>query len=125
MRNRRLAEFEPEPLIDPSKNVETDEPIELHQPNEAPGLQNLAKVNYLNFIGNKRFEDEAELAIRKYGVGSCGPRGFYGTIDIHLTLESRLAEFMGVEETVLYSYGFSTTSSAIGAYCKKKDIVFW
>ena len=23
----------------------------------------------------------------KYGVGSCGPRGFYGTIDVHLELE--------------------------------------
>lgn len=45
--------------------------------------------------------------------------------DIHLTLESRLAEFMGVEETVLYSYGFSTAASAIGAYCKKRDILFW
>ena len=25
--------------------------------------------------------------VQKYGVGSCGPRGFYGTIDVHLTLE--------------------------------------
>ena len=25
--------------------------------------------------------------IEKYGIGSCGPRGFYGTIDVHLTLE--------------------------------------
>ena len=25
--------------------------------------------------------------IEKYGVGSCGPRGFYGTIDVHLQLE--------------------------------------
>ena len=23
----------------------------------------------------------------KYGVGACGPRGFYGTIDVHLNLE--------------------------------------
>lgn len=27
--------------------------------------------------------------IDKYGVGSCGPRGFFGTIDVHLTLEVR------------------------------------
>ena len=26
-------------------------------------------------------------AIHKYGVGSCGPRGFYGTVDVHLHLE--------------------------------------
>ena len=29
--------------------------------------------------------------IEKYGVGSCGPRGFYGTIDVHLQLEVCLA----------------------------------
>jgi hypothetical protein len=23
-------------------------------------------------------------AVEQYGVGSCGPRGFYGTIDVHL-----------------------------------------
>jgi len=26
---------------------------------------------------------------RSYGVGSCGPRGFYGTFDVHLNLEAR------------------------------------
>ena len=35
--------------------------------------------------------------IMKYGVGSCGPRGFYGTIDVHLQLEDELAQFMGTE----------------------------
>ena len=25
--------------------------------------------------------------VKKYGIGSCGPRGFYGTIDVHLKLE--------------------------------------
>lgn len=35
--------------------------------------------------------------IKKYGVGSCGPRGFYGTIDVHLTLEDRLAAFLKAE----------------------------
>ena len=31
---------------------------------------------------------------------------------------------MNVEETVLYSYGFSTIASAIPAYAKKGDIIF-
>jgi serine palmitoyltransferase len=31
-------------------------------------------------IGNKRVEDVAIKTLRKYGTGSCGPRGFYGTI---------------------------------------------
>lgn len=86
----------------------------------------------------------AEHSIRTYGVGTCGPRGFYGTlgnvllfllkikisfiyscfVDVHLLLEGKLAEFLNLEESVLYSYGFSTVASAIGAYCKKYDIIF-
>lgn len=31
--------------------------------------------------------DACRATIDKYGVGSCGPRGFYGTIDVHLQLE--------------------------------------
>ena len=33
----------------------------------------------------------------KYGVGSCGPRGFYGTIDVHLELEVILTHRRHVE----------------------------
>lgn len=46
-------------------------------------------------------------------------------LDVHLDLENKIAEFLGLEETVLYSYGFSTVSSAIGAYCKRSDYIFW
>ena len=61
---------------------------------------------------------------RKYGVGSCGPRAFYGTTDIHLALEERLARFLGMEQAVSYSYAFSTIASAIPAYAKKGDIIY-
>lgn len=37
-------------------------------------------------------QDVAKKTILKYGVGSCGPRGFYGTVDVHLNLESDLAK---------------------------------
>lgn len=40
--------------------------------------------------------------VEKYGVGSCGPRGFYGTFDVHLDLEKALAQFMGQEEAIIY-----------------------
>lgn len=85
---------------------------------------NLASHNYLNFIGDAEIESSAIQSIGKYGVGSCGPRGFYGTVDVHLELEQRLAAFMGCEEACVYSYGFSTVASAIPSYCKRGDLVF-
>ena len=45
--------------------------------------------------------------------------------DVHLELENRLAKFVGKEEAILYSYGFAAISSAIPAYSKRRDIIFW
>ncbi len=45
---------------------------------------NLATHNYLGFVENQDCIDAAIKGLRKYGVGSCGPRGFYGTVgEIH------------------------------------------
>lgn len=44
--------------------------------------------------------------------------------DVHLDLEKRVCEFLGTEETVLYSLAFSTVASAIPAYAKRNDIIY-
>ena len=44
--------------------------------------------------------------------------------DVHLDLEDKIAKFMGVEEALIYSYGFSTIASAIPAYSKRGDVIF-
>ncbi|PWZ25234.1 Long chain base biosynthesis protein 1a [Zea mays] len=61
--------------------------------------------------------------IGEIGVGSCGPRGFYGTIDVHLDCESKIAKFLGTPDSILYSYGISTIFSVIPAFYKKGDII--
>ena len=85
---------------------------------------NLATHNYLGLYESEEIKEAAIKSIQKYGVGSCGPRGFYGTVDVHLELEERLAKFMDHEEAVVYSYAFSTIASAIPAYSKRNDIIF-
>uniref|UniRef100_A0A1L8EBN7 Serine palmitoyltransferase 1 n=1 Tax=Haematobia irritans TaxID=7368 RepID=A0A1L8EBN7_HAEIR len=85
---------------------------------------NLATHNYLGLLEDEQILEDAVKSLRKYGVGSCGPRGFYGTMDVHLDLEERLAKFMQMEEALVYSYGFSTIASAIPAYSKRGDVIF-
>eukprot|EP01034_Spumella_vulgaris_P031741 gene31741-39209_t len=65
----------------------------------------------------------ARGALDFYGCGSCGPRGFYGTIDQHLFFEEAIAKFMGTQEAICYSDGASAVSSAIAAFCKKGDLL--
>ncbi|KAK9031519.1 hypothetical protein V6N11_032894 [Hibiscus sabdariffa] len=84
---------------------------------------NFASANYLGFVGHEKLLESCTSALEKYGVGSCGPRGFYGTIDVHLDCEARIAKFLGTHDSILYSYGLSTMFSAIPCFCKKGDII--
>ncbi|XP_043224355.1 serine palmitoyltransferase 1-like [Amphibalanus amphitrite] len=87
-------------------------------------LLNVASHNYLGMVGDPRVETASVTALRKYGVGACGPRTFFGTVDVHLELERSISAFLGTEETAIYSLGFSTVSSAIPAYAKPGDVLF-
>lgn len=46
-------------------------------------------------------------------------------IDVHLNLEERIAKFTHYEEAIIYSFGFAAIASAIPAYSKRNDIIFW
>ncbi|XP_013772766.1 serine palmitoyltransferase 1-like [Limulus polyphemus] len=126
-----IAEWKPEPLVpDSSKNHYALKPRvvsgALGKKITVNGTEclNMGTHNYLGLIDSPEIKEAAVKGLRKYGVGSCGPRGFYGTVDVHLDLEAQLAEFMGVEEAILYSYGFSCMPSAIPAYAKRGDVIF-
>ncbi|KAK1311084.1 Long chain base biosynthesis protein 1b [Acorus calamus] len=84
---------------------------------------NFVSANYLGLIGHEKIIDSCIGALEKFGVGSCGPRGFYGTVDVHLDCEAKIAKFLGTPDSILYSYGISTIFSAIPAFCKKGDII--
>jgi len=126
-----IAEWNPDPLVpdvDPNepalKPKFVDGKMGKYVRIEGKEYLNVGTTNFQGFVGDQRIEEIAKKTIFKYGVGSCGPRGFYGTVDVHLDLEKELAEFLGCEEAVLYSYGFATIASAIPAYAKKGDIIF-
>lgn len=69
------------------------------------------------------FQAKSIEVIKKYGVGTCGPSGFYGTIDIHLDLQKELAKALGTEGAIIYAQGYSAISSVIPAFSKKGDII--
>ncbi|KAH0510096.1 Serine palmitoyltransferase 1 [Microtus ochrogaster] len=126
-----IEEWQPEPLVPPvskihpalNYNIVSGPPTHNIVVNGKECV-NFASFNFLGLLANPRVKAAALASLKKYGVGTCGPRGFYGTFDVHLDLEERLAKFMRTEEAIIYSYGFSTIASAIPAYSKRGDIVF-
>lgn len=118
--NGKRIDWKPLPLIE--HDVVVEEPPIMGKIDD--NTLNVGATSFLDLDKEESILESALTSMAKYGVGSCGPRGFFGTIDVHLTLEERLANFLEVEETCVYSYGFATIASAVPSYCKKPDIVF-
>eukprot|EP00744_Colponema_vietnamica_P009455 GILI01013438.1.p1 GENE.GILI01013438.1~~GILI01013438.1.p1 ORF type:complete len:510 (+),score=117.29 GILI01013438.1:38-1567(+) len=70
---------------------------------------------------HKDVSEVAKTAIRVYGVGSAGPRGFYGTIKPHFDFENNVSAFLGAENTALFSYSFATISTVIPTVASRGD----
>lgn len=140
-----IQEFQPKPLIEPDHIKEMDESLINISSKESEMLcfssaigshvtlagddaesastryVNFASLGVLNYQTDEKVIDSAIKTLRTNGVGSCGPRGFYGTVDVHMQLEERIAKFMGSEEAVLYSSGFATIASVLPAFSKPGD----
>ncbi|KIX06894.1 uncharacterized protein Z518_04870 [Rhinocladiella mackenziei CBS 650.93] len=86
-------------------------------------VTNLASYNFYNWVSNENLKERAIQTLRTYGVGPCGPPGFYGTQDVHLKLESDIAAFLGTTACIIYAQAFSTISSVIPAFSKRGDII--
>lgn len=61
--------------------------------------------------------------MRTYGVGPCGPPGFYGTQDVHMKTEADVAAHLGVPACIIYAQSFSTISSVIPSFSKRGDVI--
>ncbi|KAJ5732630.1 serine palmitoyltransferase component [Penicillium malachiteum] len=86
-------------------------------------VTNLSSFNFYNFNTNENLKEQAIQTLRNYGVGPCGPRGFYGTQDVHLKTEADIASYLGTAGCIMYSQAFSTISSVIPAFSKRGDII--
>lgn len=84
---------------------------------------NCASNNFLQLSENPSVLNEVKKTIKNYGVGACGPAGFYGNQDVHNTLEYDLARFFGTENTVLYGQDFCVAASVLPAFTKRGDVL--
>lgn len=129
-----IAEWEPKPLIGAPDEEEALLLSETPVVTSASGTRvtvagddrELVNLTATDLFGVRFEEDVKRLAVEKikyYGVGSCGPAGFYGNEDVHIRCEEALAAFLGTERCILYSQGFSTAPSVIPCFAKRGDIL--
>jgi glycine C-acetyltransferase len=85
---------------------------------------NFCSNNYLGLANDPRLVQAAADTLNKYGVGPGAVRSIAGTMQIHLELEQRIAQFKGVEAAIVLQSGFSANLAAIPALVQKEDVLF-
>jgi len=77
--------------------------------------------SYLGLTNHPEIKRRSIEAIRKYGAGCAGSRFLNGTLDIHLELEEKLADFVGKDAALVFSTGFQVNIGVIPALLGRHD----
>src|ERR1041385_8274987 len=94
-----------------------------HTTVDGKSVVNLSSNNYLGLTTHPRLRQAALKAIDEYGVGTGSVRTIAGTMDIHMELERRLADFKNVEAVVVFQSGFTANAGTVSAVLTKDDVV--
>ena len=78
---------------------------------------------YTGLTGDQRVIDAAKAALDKYGSGCAGSRFLNGTLDLHVQLEKELAEFVGKDEALCFSTGFSVNQGVLAMVVGRNDYI--
>lgn len=79
--------------------------------------------SYLGLTSHPHVKEGAIKAVEKYGSGCAGSRFLNGTLDIHLELEAKLAEYVGKEDALVYSAGFLVNLGVISTITGRDDYI--
>ncbi|MBS1586897.1 MAG: pyridoxal phosphate-dependent aminotransferase family protein [Bacteroidetes bacterium] len=81
--------------------------------------------SYLGLTNDPRIKKAAIAAIEKYGSGCAGSRFLNGTLDIHLELERRLADYVGKDDAIVFSTGFQVNLGVLSCLTGRNDYLIF
>lgn len=84
---------------------------------------NFCANNYLGLSSHPKVIEAAHAAINSHGYGMSSVRFICGTQDIHKTLEQKLAQFLGTEDTILYAAAFDANGGVFEPLFNEEDAI--
>ncbi|MEZ4743058.1 MAG: glycine C-acetyltransferase [Bdellovibrionota bacterium] len=84
---------------------------------------NFCANNYLGFSNREELKNIAKAAIDEYGFGMSSVRFICGTQSIHKELEEKISEFLGMEDTILYSSCFDANTGLFETLLGPEDAI--
>ncbi|WP_036482786.1 aminotransferase class I/II-fold pyridoxal phosphate-dependent enzyme [Myxosarcina sp. GI1] len=88
-------------------------------------LINFATYNYVGMCGDPVVSQAAKDATDLYGTSACASRLISGEKPLHKELEAEIADFIGVEDSIVMVGGHATNVTTIGHLFGKNDLVIY
>ena len=90
---------------------------------KAEGVLNFCANNYLGLSNNEELKKAAIESYEKYGYGMSSVRFICGTQTVHKELEAKISEFLGTDDTILYSSCFDANGGLFETITTKEDAI--
>ncbi len=87
------------------------------------GVVNMCANNYLGLSANQDLIDAAKASYDKWGFGLSSVRFICGTQEIHKTLEAKISNFLGMDDTILYSSCFDANGGLFETLLTAEDAI--
>jgi glycine C-acetyltransferase len=84
---------------------------------------NLSSNNYLGLTTHPKLRERALDAVRRLGVGSGSVRTIAGTMQVHMELERKLAEFKRTEAAVVFQSGFAANAGTVSSILGRDAVI--
>lgn len=86
-------------------------------------VTNFCANNYLGLANHKDLIDAAKQGLDSHGFGVASVRFICGTQDIHKQLESKISQFLGMEDTILYPSCFDANGGLFETILSNEDAI--
>jgi glycine C-acetyltransferase len=80
----------------------------------------LASNNYLGLASHPRIKEAAIRGVREFGFGVSSVRFLCGTLTVHRELEETISDFLGMEDTILFSSCFAANEGFFASIVNEK-----
>jgi glycine C-acetyltransferase len=119
---QRLAEIEKAGLFKRERLLESPQQAEV-QVSSAASVLNMCANNYLGLANHPAVVAAARQALDEWGYGLASVRFICGTQSIHKQLEAKLSEFLGTDDTILYSSCFDANGGLFETVLDQEDAI--
>jgi len=119
---QELAQIQADGLFKRERIITTPQGAEIDT-TQGSHVLNFCANNYLGLSSHPRVIEAAKEAIDTHGYGMSSVRFICGTQDIHKTLERKIAEFLGTEDTILYAAAFDANGGVFEPLFNEQDAI--